>query len=87
LLLGNSDFANLIKLSEKLKNSKFRIPYQYVKYLQETGNLQSFTENSDFKFFKNTMSELDASFSGGKGLSFFEFAAALRVFQQTENSK
>ncbi|MEG1009343.1 MAG: hypothetical protein RSF67_05995 [Clostridia bacterium] len=71
-------------MSDKLNKSKFTIPYIFVKQLQESGNLKSFVENSDFRFFRNEMPKINdllIDFPEEERLDFFKFASAVRLFQ------
>lgn len=84
LILGNVNLTSLLELSDKLNKSKFTIPYIFVKQLQESGNLKSFVENSDFRFFRNEMPKINdllIDFPEEERLDFFKFASAVRLFQ------
>ena len=53
ILLHSDELGEVIELSKKLNKIKFCIPYVFAKQLIDGEMVDSFFENSDFRFFKN----------------------------------
>lgn len=83
-ILVQSDKLNEISsFSEILSKNRFSIPYVYGLALAESGKIESFCENSDFRFFKNEIPNINdmlLDFSEEERLDFFKFATALGCF-------
>ena len=83
LLIRCDKFEQLIKLSEILNKNKFGIPYVYALALIESGMVEEFYKESDFRFFKNeipNVNKLLKDASDEEKLAFFKFAASLGCF-------
>lgn len=83
IIIQDNKLDEIIELSDKLNKSKFSIPYTYALALIENGKAKSFCENSDFRFCKNEMIEINdklLDFSEEERLNFFKFATALGCF-------
>ncbi|MDO5555546.1 MAG: leucine-rich repeat protein [Clostridia bacterium] len=71
------------ELSQKLNKSKFAIPYVYAKILSQNGMVKSFYKNSDFRFFRNELPNINdelLDFPEEERLDFFKFASSLGCF-------
>ena len=71
------------EFKEILSKNKFSIPYVYGLALVESGKTKSFTENSDFRFFKNEIPKINdmlLDFPEEERLDFYKFASALGCF-------
>lgn len=83
MLLRRDKLAEMVELSEILSKNKFRIPYVYGLALVESGKTKSFTENSDYRFFKNEIPKINdmlLDFPEEERLDFFKFASSLGCF-------
>ncbi len=83
MLLHSDKLGEISNLAEILYKNKFSIPYIYGLALIESGKTRSFTENSDFRFFKNEIpkiNEILRKFPKEERLDFFKFANALGCF-------
>ena len=83
ILVQCDNFKHLIKLSEVLNKNMFRIPYTFGIELIKNGNLESFCEKSDFRFFKNELPDINEKLmqvSVDEKLNFFKFANNLGCF-------
>ena len=70
-------------LVEILSKNKFSIPYVYGLALIKSGNTRAFTENSNFRFFKNEIPQINdmlLDFPEEERLDFFKFASSLGCF-------
>ena len=82
----------LSELADKLAKSKLCIPYAYIEKLKNNGSLQSFCNNSDFRFFKGDLpniNELLLQVSEEERVDFYKFATLLGCFDNRKllNSK
>lgn len=83
ILVQSDKLGEITELSEILSKNKFSIPYVYGLALVESGKTKSFTENSDFRFFKNEIPKINdmlLDFPEEERLDFFKFASALGCF-------
>lgn len=82
--LVQSDRLNeIINFSDTLSKNNFSIPYVYGLALVVSGKMQSFCENSDFRFFKNEIPKINdmlLDFPEKERLDFFKFAKSLGCF-------
>jgi hypothetical protein len=70
-------------LSEVLNKNKFSIPAIYGLVLVRNGTINLLTENTDFRFFKNEIPEINnmiQNFPDEEKLDFYKFARALGCF-------
>lgn len=89
ILVENKKIDEIDKLLETLDKNKFKIPYIYGVELIKNVNVKRFCENSDFRFFRNEIPDINdklLDFSEEERLSFFKFATALGCFS-TEKIK
>lgn len=73
----------IANFSEILAKHKFSIPYAYGLALVQSGNFKLFCENSDFRFFKNeipNINEMLLNFPEEERVDFYKFATALGCF-------
>lgn len=83
IIVQSDKLGKLTDLSEILSKNKFSIPYAYGLALVKSGKIKSFTENSDFRFFKNEISNINdmlLDFPEEERLDFYKFASALGCF-------
>lgn len=83
ILVQKDRLDEITDLSEILSKNKFSIPYVYGLALIKSGKTKSFTENSDFRFFKNEVPKINdmlLDFPEEERLDFFKFASALGCF-------
>ena len=83
ILVQCENFDQLIKLSNVLNKNMFCIPYAYGLELIKNGNLESFCEKSDFRFFKNELPDINEKLMQvpeKERLNFFKFANNLGCF-------
>ena len=83
ILVQSDKLGEITEFSEILSKNKFSIPYAYGLALVESGETKSFTENSDFRFFKNEIPKINdmlLDFPEEERLDFFKFASALGCF-------
>ena len=83
ILLQMDRLDEIASLSENLSKNKFSMPILYGVALAESGKIESFCQNSDFRFFKNefpNINNLLLFFSEEEKLDFFKFATALGCF-------
>ena len=83
ILVQSDKLGEITDFSEILSKNKFSIPYVYGLALVESGKTKSFTENSDFRFFKNEIPKINdmlLDFPEEERLDFFKFASALGCF-------
>ena len=83
ILLQSNKLDELASLSETLSKNRFSIPYAYGIVLTESKKTKSFCENSDFRFFKNEIPNINdmlLAFPEEERLDFFKFATALGCF-------
>ena len=83
ILLNCNDLDNLNKLIEMLYKNKFEIPYVFAQNLIDSCGIEEFCNNSDFRFFKNeipNLNELLKDCSDEEKLAFFKFATSLGCF-------
>lgn len=83
ILIQRDRLDEMIDFSEILSKNKFSIPCVYGLALVESGKTKSFTENSDFRFFKNEIpkvNEMLLDFPEEERLDFFKFASGLGCF-------
>ncbi|MCI8729539.1 MAG: leucine-rich repeat protein [Clostridia bacterium] len=83
ILLQRDKLDEIINLSETLNKKKFKIPYVYGLELIKSGKAESFCENSDFRFFKNEIPQINdflLDFPEEERLDFFKFASNLGCF-------
>lgn len=83
ILIQGNDLEQIRKLSEVLSKNKFSIPYIYGEQLINSGNINSFLEHSDFRFFRSEMPHINdrlAQLPEEERLDFFKFANALGCF-------
>lgn len=83
ILVQSDKLGEITEFSEILSKNKFSIPYAYGLALVESGKTESFTENSDFRFFKNEIPKINdmlLDFPEEERLDFFKFASALGCF-------
>lgn len=59
ILVQSDRLDEITDFSEILSKNKFSIPYVYGFALVESGKTKSFTENSDFRFFKNEIPKIN----------------------------
>lgn len=85
ILLQRDKLEELIGLSKKLTKNKFCIPYILAKQLVDKGMVDSFCKNSDFRFFRNEIPDINAillKFPEEERLDFFKFAWSLGCFSR-----
>ena len=85
ILLNCDNFNQLNKLSEVLNKNKFSIPYVYGLALQKSGEIEEFCQNSDFRFFKNEINNINGLLKDcpdEEKLAFFKFAKSLGCFSR-----
>lgn len=83
ILVTSDKFDEVINFSETLRKNKFSIPYVYGFALAQSGKTKSFCENSDFRFFKNEIPQINDrlfDFPVEERLDFFKFANSLGCF-------
>jgi len=83
VVFQNQNMDDIIKLSKILNKKNMRIPYIYGLQLIKFGQAESFRENSDFRFFKNeipNINELLANYPEEERLDFYKFANAIGCF-------
>ena len=83
ILVQSDRLDEITDFSEILSKNKFSIPYVYGFALVESGKTKSFTENSDFRFFKNEIPKINdmlLDFPEEERLDFFKFASSLGCF-------
>lgn len=83
ILVQKDRLDEITDFSEILSKNKFSIPYVYGLALVESGKTKSFTENSDFRFFKNEVPKINdmlLDFPEEERLDFFKFASSLGCF-------
>lgn len=83
ILVKCEGLDEIVKLSETLSKNKFRIPYVYGLALCESGKAIEFCENSDFRFFKSEIPNINdmlLDFPEEERLDFFKFATAIGCF-------
>ena len=83
MLLNSDGLSEISNLSEILSKNKFSIPWVYGLALVQNEKTKSFTENSDFRFFKSEFPQIDKMLSGfleEEKLDFFKFATCLGCF-------
>lgn len=82
-LIQSERMDNITKFSENLNKNRFSIPYIYGLALIDKGKDKSFCDNSDFRFFKNEMPNINdelLKFPEEEMLDFFKFAKAIGCF-------
>ena len=85
MLLKNKDFNSLKELVEVLEKNKFSIPYEYGIALALDGKEKIFNENTDFRFFKNEIPNINnelANYSDSENINFYKFAYSLGCFSK-----
>ena len=83
ILVQSDKLGEITDFLEILSKNKFSIPYVYGFALVESGKTKSFTENSDFRFFKNEIPKINdmlLDFQEEERLDFYKFASALGCF-------
>ena len=83
LLVQNDKLKHIEELSQKLNKDKFSIPYVFADQLTSNGMTNSFCENSDFRFFRNEMPDINdelLDYPEEERLDFFKFAWSLGCF-------
>ena len=83
ILVPSNKLAKINNFLEILSKNKFSIPYVYGLALVENEKIKSFTENSDFRFFKNEIPKINnmlMNFPEEERLDFFKFANCLGCF-------
>ena len=83
ILIQSDRLDEITDFSEILSKNKFNIPYVYGLALVESRKTKSFTENSDFRFFKNEIPKINdmlLDFPEEERLDFFKFANSLGCF-------
>lgn len=83
ILVQSEKLEDILKLADTLSKNRFSIPYAYGLALSESGKIESFCENSDFRFFKNEIPNINdmlLKFSEQERLNFFKFATSLGCF-------
>ena len=83
ILVQSDKLGEITDFLEILSKNKFSIPYVYGLALVESGKTKSFTENSDFRFFKNEIPKINdmlLDFPEEERLDFYKFASALGCF-------
>ena len=89
ILLEQDELDQLIKLFDVLNKNKFSIPYKYGLELIKSKKIQLLCENTDFRFFKNEIPEINnmlSNFSEYEKINFYKFANSLGCFS-TEKIK
>ncbi len=83
ILLQEGNIEKISNLSKKLNKDKIELPYVYVKELINNEMIDAFLENSDFRFFRNEMPNINDTlldFPEEERLDFFKFAKVLGCF-------
>ncbi len=83
ILVQSDKLGEITDFSEILSKNKFSVPYVYGLALVKSGKTKSFTENSDFRFFKNEIPKINdmlLDFQEEERLDFYKFASALGCF-------
>lgn len=85
ILVQSDKLGEITEFSEILSKNKFSIPYVYGLALVQNGKTKSFTENSDFRFFKNELPKINdmlLDFPEEERLDFYKFASSLGCFSK-----
>ena len=83
ILVQCDKLGEISDFSEILSKNKFSIPFVYGVALVESKNIKSFTENSDFRFFKSEIPKINdmlLKFPEEERLDFYKFASVLGCF-------
>ena len=83
ILLDNNIFDEMANLVQVLSKNKFSIPYVYALSILKTGNTELLTQNTDFRFFKSEIQNINSAlqnFTEEEILAFFKFATSLGCF-------
>ena len=83
ILVQCNKLGEISDFSEILSKNKFSIPFVYGVALVESKNIKSFTENSDFRFFKSEIPKINdmlLKFPEEERLDFYKFASVLGCF-------
>ena len=85
IVVQSDKLGEITEFSEILSKNKFSIPYVYGLALVKSGKTKSFTENSDFRFFKNEIPKINdmlLDFPEEERLDFYKFASSLGCFSK-----
>lgn len=83
IVIKNEKLNDIAQFSETLNKNKFSVPYVYGKSLIENGKSKLFCENSDFRFFKSEIPNIEdtlAIYTEEEQLNFYKFATNLGCF-------
>lgn len=83
ILLQKEKTDELVKSMENFSKVKLMLPFEYVLELVRNGKENEFCTESDFRFFKNEIPEINdmlLEFPEGERYAFFKFAKALGCF-------
>ena len=83
ILVQSDKLDEIYSFSETLSKNRFSIPYAYGLALAESGKIESFCKNSDFRFLKNEIPNINdmlLDFPEEERLDFFKFATSLGCF-------
>lgn len=83
VIFQKQKFAKFAELARVLVKNKFKIPYIYGLQLIENEKINILTENTDFRFFKNELTDINEKlleFSEDEKNAFFKFATVLGCF-------
>ena len=82
-ILSMDNYEDINKLIARLSKDKYTLPYKYVEAVNKRGEMELITENSDYRYFKNEVKELDAFLYGASEseiAAVMNFARALGCF-------
>lgn len=83
ILMKSDELSEIDQFCENLNKNKFSIPYAYGVTLIENVKSKLFCENSDFRFFKSEIPEINntlQNFSEEEQINFYKFATNLGCF-------
>ena len=83
LVQGGKKLEEIVYLADTLSKHRFSIPYVYGLALTDSGQTETFCQNSVFKFFKNeipNIADILLDFPEEERLDFFKFATSLGCF-------
>lgn len=83
ILLEEDILSEMKELLDVLDKNNFSIPYSYGEAICKIGKAKSLCDNSDFRFFKNEIPNINEKlleFPEEERVNFFKFAEAIRLF-------
>ena len=77
----NGDYINEIsRLAEHLSENQFQIPFSFAKGLIDNGLVDSFTQNTDFEYFKGELTDIAKTMYYPLVAEFYRFAYGIGCF-------